>query len=122
MKLSTLPVANHITNNFSNTTMPKPHDINSIKQILMRLKPDLARRFALKQIGVFGSVVRGEATETSDIDILIEYSTHSTLSFFDIITLEDELSSALQAKVDIVTLPALKRRIGEQILSEVEFV
>jgi predicted nucleotidyltransferase len=102
--------------------MPKRPDINSIKQTLRLLKPDLARRFALKQIGIFGSAVRGEATEASDIDILIEYNTNSTLSFFDIITLEDELSSALQAKVDIVTLPALKRRIGEQILSEVEFV
>ncbi len=102
--------------------MPKHPDLSSIKQALAAMKPALVERFALKQIGVFGSFVRGEATEASDIDILIEYNTNSTLSFFDIVTLEDELSSALQAKVDIVTLPALKRRIGEQILSEVEFV
>jgi predicted nucleotidyltransferase len=102
--------------------MPKHLGMNSIKQALAALKPQLTERFGLKQIGVFGSVVRGEATETSDIDILIDYSADSTLSLFDIITLEEELSSILQADVDIVTLPSLKRHIGERILSEVEFV
>jgi uncharacterized protein len=102
--------------------MPKPTDINSVKQALMLVKPHLAERFAVQRIGVFGSVVRGEATEASDIDILIDYNPASTLSLFDIMTLEEELSSLFQTKVDIVTLPALKSHIGERILSEVEFV
>ena len=102
--------------------MPKRPDIKSIKQALMLVKPHLAERFAVQRIGVFGSVVRGEATETSDIDILIDYNPASILSLFDIMTLEEELSSLLQAKVDVVTLPALKSHIGEQILREVEFV
>jgi uncharacterized protein len=102
--------------------MPKPTDINSVKQALMLVKPHLAERFAVQRIGIFGSVVRGEATEASDIDILIDYNPASTLSLFDIITLEEELSSLFQTKVDIVTLPALKSHIGERILSEVEFV
>jgi predicted nucleotidyltransferase len=102
--------------------MPKRSDINSVKQTLAALKPQLAERFAVQRIGVFGSLVRNEATETSDVDILIDYNPASTLSLFDIITLEEELSILLQAKVDIVTLSALKRRIGEHILREVEFV
>ena len=102
--------------------MPKRFDINSVKQTLAAIKPQLAERFSVERIGVFGSTVRGEATEASDVDILIDYNPSSTLSLFDIVTLEEELSALLQAKVDIVTLPALKRRIGEQIMREVEFV
>jgi uncharacterized protein len=102
--------------------MPKRTDIHSVKQALMREKPYLAVRFAIRQIGIFGSLVRGEATETSDIDILIDYDPTSNLTLFDIITLEDELSELLGTKTDVVTLPSLKTYIGAQILHEVEFV
>jgi uncharacterized protein len=102
--------------------MPKRTDLNSMKQILASIKPLLTERFAVQRIGVFGSVVRGEATETSDIDILIDYSPVSTFSLFDMIMLEEELSLLFDTKVDIVTLPALKPHIREHVLHEVEFV
>jgi len=38
------------------------------------LKDDIATRFSVSRIGIFGSVARGEQTEASDIDILVEFS------------------------------------------------
>ncbi|MCK9278725.1 MAG: nucleotidyltransferase domain-containing protein, partial [Methanoculleus sp.] len=41
---------------------------------LQRLKDELSTRFSVSRIGIFGSVARGEQTEASDIDILVEFS------------------------------------------------
>jgi uncharacterized protein len=102
--------------------MPNYTDVQRIQQVLRQEKPHLQKHFGIVSIGVFGSLVRGEQTLTSDIDILIEYDAASSLSVFDGITIEKKLSHLLGRNVDIVTLPALKKHIGERILREVQFV
>ena len=76
----------------------------------------MQRRYGVRSLGLFGSVVRGEERSTSDIDILVEFDRAPT--FFQFIALEDELSRPLGAKVDLVMKSALKPRIGERILAE----
>jgi len=58
------------------------------------------------RIGIFGSFARKEDTPESDIDILVRFK--RTISLFDLVTIERELSSLLGKKVDLVTEPALK--------------
>lgn len=75
----------------------------------------------LKEAGVtrssiFGSYVRGDNTEKSDIDILVDFPKGKSL--FDFIGLQLKLEDALHKKVDLVTYNGLKSRIREQILSE----
>ncbi len=91
-------------------------DLEKIKKTIAEQKPFLQERFKVKEIGIFGSFVRGEQDKASDIDILVEFS--EPIGFFAFLDLEDYLSGLLGVKVDLVSKKALKPRIGENILRE----
>ena len=91
-------------------------NIDIVKAKLQEQKPLLAEKFKVKEIGIFGSFVRGEQSEGSDIDILVEFS--EPIGFFAFIDLEDHLSEILDAQVDLVSRKALKPNIGKNILRE----
>ncbi len=84
------------------------------------LKPELKEKFKVKAIGFFGSYVRGEQNNTSDLDILIDF--YEPISLFRFIELEDFLSQQLRVKVDLVMRDALKPRIKDSILNEAIYV
>jgi hypothetical protein len=87
--------------------------------ILAGHKGELRERFNVKNIGVFGSIVKGKQRTRSDIDVLVEFE--KPVGLFDFMALEEYLSSLLGAKVDLVSKKALKPKIGERILSEVVY-
>ena len=95
-------------------------NIEEIQDILERGKTSLRDKYHIKKIGIFGSVVRGEENEKSDVDILVEFS--KPISMFRFIELEESLSALLKRKVDLVTRNALKSAIKDSILSEVRYV
>jgi hypothetical protein len=95
----------------------RARSLAEIKQILRAHMPALAERYGIKSLGVFGSYVRGEARDTSDIDLLVEFS--ETPDIFKFMDLEEDLTAFLGLKVDLVTRPALKGNIGDRILREV---
>jgi len=97
-------------------TMNKDEIIEKLKEI----KPTLEKDYYVKEVGVFGSYVRDEQTESSDIDILIDYNRGMTL--FTLVRLKDFLSDLFGKKVDIAFKKSLKPRIGKRILSEVIYV
>ncbi|MBI4079498.1 MAG: nucleotidyltransferase family protein [Candidatus Levybacteria bacterium] len=75
----------------------------------------------LKEAGVtrsalFGSYVRGEQTDKSDIDMLVEYPKGTTL--FDVVDLQDKLEEAFGKKVDLVSYKTIKPRLKQYILAE----
>jgi predicted nucleotidyltransferase len=55
---------------------------SEIKEMLAKNKELLKRKFKVKEIGLFGSYVRNEQKETSDIDILVEFKETPTLLEF----------------------------------------
>jgi len=77
--------------------------------------------YGVKNIGLFGSFVRGEQTPTSDIDILVEFipNKHTFDNFMEVAFL---LEKILGRKVELVTPEALSPHIGPHILREVERV
>lgn len=87
-----------------------------IKSALSQYKLFISDRFKVKTIGVFGSYVRGEQKDGSDIDILVEFS--EPVGFFAFLDLEEYLTGLLGVKVDLVSKKALKPRIGKHILQE----
>lgn len=95
-------------------------DINEIIMILKELKPEIEKNFNVTELGVFGSFARNEQTETSDIDILVDYKKGT--SILTLGGLQYMLSELFNTKVDIVMKKTLKKRIGKQILSEVIYV
>jgi|YelNatPaOPRAMG01_1025707.scaffolds.fasta_scaffold20351_5 predicted nucleotidyltransferase len=95
--------------------------IEEIKKVLSEHKEELRKRFKIKEIGVFGSYVRGEQKKRgSDIDILVEFE--EPVGLFEFMDLEEYLSNLLGMKVDLVSKKALKPKIGEQVLREVVYV
>jgi predicted nucleotidyltransferase len=95
-------------------------NIDEIKEILAGHKRELRWKFKVKDIGVFGSFVRGEQRKASDVDVLVEFV--ELVGFFEFMALEDYLSVLLGVKVDLVSKKALKPRIGERVLSKVAYV
>jgi uncharacterized protein len=97
--------------------------MRNLQEIEAKLKENkdlLNERFNVKEIGIFGSFVRGEQNETSDLDILVEFE--GRVSLFEIVRLERFLSELLGEKVDLVMKNSLKPRIGKHILREVVYV
>lgn len=87
-----------------------------IKKILKCLKPELKERYSVKEIGIFGSVVRNEQKRGSDIDIAVEfYEVHGLFKF---INLESFLEKKLRNKVDLVTKDGIRNELKENILGQ----
>lgn len=97
-------------------------DLQAIKDVLMQHKEALYQEYKLQELGIFGSYVREEATEDSDLDILVEFIPQSGMSLLEYIELEETLSELLDTKVDLVQKSGLKPYIGQQILSEVVYL
>lgn len=93
--------------------------INEIKKLLQQNKTDLINRYNLKSIALFGSITRNEATNKSDVDILVEFDKPIGLDF---VLLADELETILGVKVDLVTTNALKPKMFEYIKQDLQYV
>jgi predicted nucleotidyltransferase len=92
----------------------------SRKEILDFLKKNqkfLKKEFHLKEIGLFGSFVRSEQNEKSDIDILVDFEDNADL--FDLSGLGIFIEEKLKHKVDIIPKRALRQELRELILNEV---
>jgi len=95
----------------------KKESLDEIKEIIRKHKKELREKYNVKEIGIFGSIVRGEAKEGSDVDILVEFE--KPIGFFKFLELEEYLSKLIGRKVDLVSKKALKPHIGKYILEEV---
>ena len=88
-----------------------------IKATLQSAKSLLMAKYPIESLAIFGSFARGEATEQSDVDILVEYKTKNK-SLFDLVDLKFDLEEILDCKVDVITYNSIYWRIREQILAE----
>lgn len=78
------------------------------EEILKRLrehKTELQRKFPLKSLALFGSYARNEQTDTSDIDVLVEFSEPVGFEFIDLI---EELERLFNRKIDLVSKKGIK--------------
>lgn len=71
-----------------------------VLQQLSALKTQLASHYHIKSLALFGSLARDEATEKSDVDVLVDFSQTPDLLTF--IELEEKLKRALGKNVDLV--------------------
>ena len=85
----------------------------TIKEIQSKTVPILRANGATKA-ELFGSVARGEATEASDVDILVELPDEQSL--LDVIHLKNELEDALGTTVDLVEYDAIKPMLRPYIM------
>ena len=81
-------------------------DKQTILATLKRVKPELEKKYGVKELALFGSYSRNEAIAgKSDVDLLVDFSQPIGLAFVD---LADELELLLQLKVDLVSRGGIK--------------
>lgn len=90
--------------------------IDEIKKNLV----EVLKKYRVKRAALFGSIVRGGATEESDIDLLIEFEGRRSL--LDLAGLKLELQELLGRRVDVLTYRSLHPLLKEKILSEQEVI
>lgn len=91
-----------------------------ILEIIRQTRPELAERFGVERLGLFGSYVREEEKRRSDIDLLVSF--RRDIDLFEFLDLKEFLQERLHHKVDLVMDSALKPAIGKRIRAEVEYV
>jgi len=94
-------------------------NLERIINILKEHKEELRGKYGVKEMGVFGSYVRGEYKEKNDLDILVEFEEEAEIGLLKFVNMENYLSELIGVKVDLVEKSALKPRIGKHILKEV---
>ena len=90
--------------------------LEEIKSILVQHKDELRERYGVREIEIFGSYIRAEQRDTSDLDILIDFE--RPVSVLHIVALENYLSDLLEVKVDVVPKKNIRKELKEIILSE----
>ena len=85
-------------------------------QVLVRAKPELARRFGVVRLALFGSMARNEAQPGSDVDIIVSFTGPATSQrYFGV---QFYLEDALGCPVDLVTEKALRPELRPFIEQE----
>jgi len=86
--------------------------VEEIKSLII----PILKRYGVKKASLFGSFVRGENTERSDIDILVEFEGEKSL--LDLSSLKIDLEEALGRRVDVLTYNSINPLLKERILKE----
>lgn len=94
---------------------------DEIKEILKNHKEEIKEKFGVKELGIFGSYVRREQNEISDIDFLVEFE-EGKKTFDNYMDLKFYLEDLFGVKIDLVIKSAIKPKLREYILEEVIYV
>lgn len=92
--------------------MPTLDNLRSRRQEILAA----AGRHGARNVRIFGSVVRGEDTSDSDIDLLVDFEPERSL--FDLVGLQQDIESLLGRRADVATENSLSAYLRERILAE----
>lgn len=94
-------------------------NFQEIKDKLSLYKPELIKKYPIASIGLFGSIVRDDFTENSDIDIIVDFNGKIGIEFID---LAEELEQKLNWKVDLVSRNGIKQRYLDVIDPQIIYI
>ena len=81
---------------------------------------DLCRRYQVRSLALFGSVLRDDFRPDSDVDILVDFNANAQIGFVALARMERELADLLGRPVDLVPKPGLKPILRDQVLASME--
>ena len=84
-----------------------------ILAILRERQPEIARRFGVRRLALFGSAARGDLRDDSDVDVLVEFEGPATFDGY--FSLKDYLEALIGRTVDLVTERGLKPRARRHV-------
>ncbi len=95
-------------------------NINEVETILKMHMSETQTRYGVSKMGIFGSFLRGEQKEGSDIDILVVFN--KPISLLKLVNMENYLSELLGVKVDLIPREDIRPELKEVILKEVVYI
>jgi uncharacterized protein len=81
---------------------------------------EFAKQHHIRKLALFGSILRDDFRLDSDIDILVEFEPEHVPGFFDLMKMEEELSSLFGRTVDLRTPQDLSRYFRDEVLEKAE--
>ncbi len=79
---------------------------------------DQLEEFAVESLAIFGSVARDEATDASDVDVLVQFKKGRPVGLFQFVRLQRFLAGIMGCPVDLATPEALRQEMRQQVLRE----
>ena len=92
---------------------------NDVMSKLQSIKPCLQRDYAVKTVGLFGSFATGDYTDSSDVDIAVEFERPVGVEFID---MSYFLEKEFDRKVDVVSIKGIKDRYLKEIEKDIVYV
>lgn len=83
---------------------------------------EICRKYQISELSLFGSRVRGDFSEASDFDFLVQFQPDAQIGFITLGKIQDELEKIVQTPVDLVPKDGLKPLIKQTVLSESEII
>jgi len=96
--------------------------VEEVKAILKEHKAEVVQKYRVREIGIFGSFVRGEQKRRSDIDILVEFGPRNIPGLLKLIEMEMYFEKLLRKKVDVVIKSGIRPELKKGILKEVVYI
>ncbi|MCE2787321.1 MAG: nucleotidyltransferase family protein [Bacteroidota bacterium] len=90
-----------------------------IKETLQNNKTELVNKYGVRTIAIFGSYGRGQQTDESDVDILVDFNKPIGIAFID---LANDLERLLNLRVDLVSKNGIKPNYMKEIEKELNYV
>jgi predicted nucleotidyltransferase len=78
---------------------------------------DICLRYQVDELALFGSVLRKDFHNASDVDVLVEFKPDAQIGFLALLRMQRELAAIFQRPVDLVSKAGLKPRLRQEILS-----
>ena len=92
-------------------------NLKQIQNILASSKPELRKRYKVRELSIFGSYSRGQQKKKSDVDILVRFNPNASL--FDFVGLGNYLEEKLKLKVDVVSERGIRPELKSSIVKDV---
>ena len=92
--------------------------LEELRIVLRALLPTLEQEYGVTSLEIFGSYVRGEQDDESDLDLLVEFDPERDLSLLDLARLQRILTERIGVPVDLVEKRSIKPRLRDRILHE----
>lgn len=83
---------------------------------------EICRRHQISELSLFGSQARGDSSEKSDFDFLVEFFPEARIGFMELGRIQEELENIVENEVDLVPKNGLKPLIKETVLNEAEVI
>jgi predicted nucleotidyltransferase len=82
----------------------------------------ICRKYRVKELAIFGSALREDFREESDVDLLVDFQPNHGLGLFEYLQCQGELGELLGRRVDLVQKSGLKRFVRDEILGTAKVI